>query len=503
MDVSPLDKRTYLVVLHLLGDPIDSIFCLLLKVEAWSRCRRMAEKKWDLAHPMADDPNTNLEGWTGQVRKRLREWRISAWQVVRRVVQRVFKGMIGQSMTNGNENCERSDFVRTFGTVLGGIEELTSEDVNPHVVYDQLSRGMSPLDQDRFRTSVAHELANSRMDDIIRTCLAVSLYFYQVACAFITNLGGSATSPPGGRIGISMFLTYILPAILLSNVVGSFPSIYTCYCIIQQHLPEKRNLLELIDSTGSYGGRASQYFESRHWSGGIYTFRPEKALFNSRLPGDRPRWFLFVIAICPIVVSTAVGLAIIWHLPPPGLNCRWFVLLGISATYFFSTCITWLSRLFGLKGRCHWVLMLIKDFLIAVPSLFLLFASSSGLFNSCWCWSGVYMRGREKARIALNTELTFKPYIHKLYPALFGSCLALQLCAFVSMELVGWKGLILMRWSRRRRANITTGPFELEVSPPPPASDSEVSATVEVIPAPQDLPQAFPAARLRRERQDG
>ena len=38
IDVSPLDKRRYLMLLHLLGDPIDSLWSLLIKVEAWGRC---------------------------------------------------------------------------------------------------------------------------------------------------------------------------------------------------------------------------------------------------------------------------------------------------------------------------------------------------------------------------------------------------------------------------------------------------------------------------------
>lgn len=44
VEVSPLDKRRYLMLVHLLGDPIDSFWSMLLKMEAWGRCYDLAEK---------------------------------------------------------------------------------------------------------------------------------------------------------------------------------------------------------------------------------------------------------------------------------------------------------------------------------------------------------------------------------------------------------------------------------------------------------------------------
>jgi hypothetical protein len=44
VELSPLDKRNFLAVLHLLGDPIDSIWSLLHKLDAWDRCSALAAR---------------------------------------------------------------------------------------------------------------------------------------------------------------------------------------------------------------------------------------------------------------------------------------------------------------------------------------------------------------------------------------------------------------------------------------------------------------------------
>ena len=456
MEVAASDKRTYLVILHLLGDPVDSIYSLLLKVEAWSRCSRLAEMEWDRIDRTRQKPKAlglRRQERSDHRRSQPRNWLLSIWQGIGGCL-----GSIGGYLARSKGDPAKTEFVSMFGTVLGGIEEIAPEGVDPIKVYRRLEH-ILPEVQARI-PAIARELANSRTDNIYRTCLAVALYFWQVISAFISKVGGTPSSPPGGRIAISMFLTYVLPPILLSNVVASFPSQYTCYNVLQHHLPES-DLLESIEASRPFKGSREAYFESRPWSGGTYTFRPKKVLFAGGHDGDRSRWQLFVLAVCPVFVSTVTGLVIMWHLPPAGPGCRWFVLLGISCVYCFSFVFTWLTRGFGLRDRLHWQLTHIKDSCIVVPALFLLFASSSGLFNTCWCWSGVWTRGRLGARIQLNTDESFRPYLDKLYPVVFASCLALQLCIFAAMLAIGRDGLGLMRWSRQRRAGLVMNPPDL------------------------------------------
>lgn len=48
VELSPLNKRNFLSVLHLLGDPIDAIWSLLHKLDAWDRGSAFAARYNDL-----------------------------------------------------------------------------------------------------------------------------------------------------------------------------------------------------------------------------------------------------------------------------------------------------------------------------------------------------------------------------------------------------------------------------------------------------------------------
>jgi hypothetical protein len=149
MEVSPLDKRRYLMILHLLGDPIDSLWSLLTKMEAWSRCYHSALKRCGL--------------------------------------------------TNETK-------VRNVATVLGSLEDLVGLHDNPARVFDNILSGSRKSEEelDDLVSRAALQLADSRTDERLRTIFATVLYGYQLVSAFITTVGGGNTSPPGGRIGITM-----------------------------------------------------------------------------------------------------------------------------------------------------------------------------------------------------------------------------------------------------------------------------------------------------------
>ena len=153
LEVSPLDKRRYLMLVHLLGDPIDSMWSLLSKLEVWSRCYGTALVLCGLIQP----------------RK-----------------------------------------VRNLATVLGAIEELTGYASNPIQVYNAIMlrtalTGDGAGDElDRLVGRIAQRLSDNRTDEWLRTILATALYFFQLLSAFVAVIGGGQTSPPGGRIGTAM-----------------------------------------------------------------------------------------------------------------------------------------------------------------------------------------------------------------------------------------------------------------------------------------------------------
>jgi hypothetical protein len=400
MEVSPLDKRRYLMIIHLLGDPIDSLWSLLLKLEAWSRCYHLALESCGPMDPVK---------------------------------------------------------VRNLATVLGGFEELVGFYDDPSKVFSRV-KTKSVVNSQHFDILVsraAQQLADSRTDDRLRTLLATALYIYQLVSAFVTTVGGGSISPPGGRIGITMYMTWIVPSILLSNAIGCFTSRRTCYTILENFVKDAtgqqdawRTLQRVARSTARYSS-VDDYFDNLAWSGAVYTYRPRKALaFGSKSRNAHPV-LLAALAVVPIATASLIASLILWNTPPRAINCR-------NVLIFVMTCLVFLSALFTqvsasvFRGSRHWHIMLVKDTLLAVPSVVLIFLACAGRFNTCWCWSGVFSLGL-KARVPLNAVPEFAAYNRITYPVLVSVCLAIQCATFVGMILAGRRGWKLMRWSEEEK----------------------------------------------------
>jgi hypothetical protein len=417
MDVSPLDRRRYAELIHLMGDPIDSTVNLILKVEVWSRGYHDASVAFE-----------SLEN-----------------------------NGVGVHMS-------RSIYIRTMGTLWGAMEELVQHGgISPKHVFNRLLVGRDTARMPNAALSLllrkmALEFAESRTDDILRTCLAVFLYLYQITSAFITNLGGGNTSPPGGRVGTSIFMTWIIPVILFSNVIGGFTSRRGCFQVIQRLVtqiprikghPSERYCKDIAPQLGKYNDKF-EFFKSQGWNGAVYTYRPDKAL--SRSDGkNNSKKLLLVLALMPLCTSAIVGMIMVWNIPPNGFECRIFLLLGFFLLYIASASLTNIFWRYGWRDQAHWRLTITKDIVVSFTTVIMLFLSSSGLFNSCMCRSNLILLGANKAYFPLNIV----PYLAKnddsLYPALFAVCMGLQLCVFGTMVWIGRNGLRLMRWTEKEK----------------------------------------------------
>jgi hypothetical protein len=456
LDVSPAEKWSLfhhlVAVLHLVGDPIDSILCLLIYAEKWNRCRRIAKKKWSEGQQSRRDSGVAVNQVNDHPPARRR----------RSVVD----------VTYGTLDGRQTDFERIYATYLGCITECIDSSIDPTVIDRIIISAViqwEEQDMARFRIHVAHDIADLRSSELNKTIFTVILYLWQVLGAFNAHIGGSPSSPPGGRIAIALFMTFVFPAVLFSNTIGGYPSSRTCYRILQQHLPDNIELLHILRPNINQPNNLNRdnamqaYLESRPASGAIYTYNASKELFSSRctLPwywgGDRPISVLLILAYAPVFTSTVTSLVVMWHLPPPSPNCRWFVLLGISVVYIASAGFTAYSYHLILsfspraKPQSHLLLTLVKSAIIAIAALLLLFLSSAGLFNTCLCWSGYLKLGRLGARIPIVADISFRPYIKRLYPALFYGCLVLQMVIFGFMIVISWDGIKTMRWSERER----------------------------------------------------
>jgi hypothetical protein len=118
--------------------------------------------------------------------------------------------------------------------------------------------------------------------------------------------------------------------------------------------------------------------------------------------------------------------------------------MGIFLAWVLSATLTEISSHF-VTGKYHWYFVIVKDTFIAIPSLAMIFLSSSGLFNSCWCWSAVYSRGLSNAVVLLDPDPIRKHNAETIYPGLVGTCIVLQALAFLLMISLSKRGRSLLR----------------------------------------------------------
>ena len=99
------------------------------------------------------------------------------------------------------------------------------------------------------------------------------------------------------------------------------------------------------------------------------------------------------------------------------------------------------------SGKYLWYIILIKDLLVAGPILGLIVATSSGYWNTCYCWGGgpsPKYHNTADIRIQLNSTNVFNFNDDKLYPAVVGAGLGLQVIVFLIMLDFGWVGFRMM-----------------------------------------------------------
>jgi hypothetical protein len=402
VELSPLDKRNFLAVLHLLGDPIDSIWSLLHKIDAWDRCSALAARCNDAC-----------------------------------------------------PSCQR-----VIASVFAGYEEVQGPRIESERYFETFLQQRNPATQFNEWRRAAVRLADSRTDELGRTVLAFLFYMFQLVCAFVPEVGGAPPGPPGGRIATGVLLSWLVPAILISNAVGNLPSSRTAYNIMADlaantgddtfHVVDQRSVfLPTFPSLAQ--ACSTEYFRALGWSGAIYMYRPWKLRYvTSTRHRHLHTLLLATLAAAPVLIGLVGGVLILWYQLPVGPNCRHVWLVSVALLWNASAFITLITYGSGFAtGTYHWRFTLIKDTCIAVPSLLAMFLSAVGLFNFCWCWSGPFQYPGE-GRVPLP-ETMYIDNAKSVYPTIVGVTLLLQIIVVIVVAVVWRRGLQLLRWSEKMR----------------------------------------------------
>lgn len=214
----------------------------------------------------------------------------------------------------------------------------------------------------------ASELSDYRVNEAARTYLAILGYLVSISSAFIDAADASSTaSRPGNRIAFAVMFSWLIPAVLSSASIGGFPSKRSCHRILTRLNASTPGLFShKTRSTLLMGLKSSEddYFASQPWAGAIYSYRPQKCLFDAGSKNCHPV-VLCALSIIPIVVCTTCAFVISWVTPTVGLGCRSISELVIGLVWLSSACITWMVPRLGLaNGKYLWRILFVKNALI-------------------------------------------------------------------------------------------------------------------------------------------
>lgn len=345
----------FFVVLHFLGDPIDSMWSLATKAEVWNRFYRIA-----LRHTPPGP--------------------------------------------------QRETQARAMSAMLSAFEELTGDmaDVETELqeIMTESGARLSGDDLDYILMETADELVDSRSNEVLRTGLVIINYLWAVLAALIPEIGGSQSSQPGGRIGTAMFLSWLVTTVLLSNTLSGFTSRRTCLRIMERYyralkghkrdahfFPNSPRLLSrsswIFTKKTALAARGltapEDFIDSQPWNGNAYSYRTRKRLISSGSKEDwSPAWLL-LLAMAPILIAAVCAFIIIWFTPTIGLGCRTLWVIGLTMGLVASPLLTWtISKMAG--GKWAWYLTIAKDSVVGFAIVTVIVLSSIGIFNTCWCW---------------------------------------------------------------------------------------------------------------------
>ena len=423
---SPVGSKRYLSVFHLLGNPIGSMLCLLLKMKSWNQSFDEAEDILAIS----------------RLSKRHYGW--------------IYLGWIKQFWKDPTVSVNEMELLyrtKSLGVVIAALKEVSSYLGLP-VEINTESFITTPKLQNEIRQT-AQSLINLRTYELRRTILSIILYILQLLAGFIQKLG-DGPSPSGGRIGPAMLLSWILPVVLLSNVVGDHAShvnllkIVQGFLLLQQSNPDFTPISAEETQALLHASQPihSAYFDELAWSGAMNTSR-----FNSH--NEKPlnlkdqAQFAFLSSF-PVVIAFVTAFGVLLT-APSYFSCRHILITSIFAAWVSSPFLSLListSPYLNLKSNPQKQFRYItaKDALIACALVFLLVFSSCGLFNNCRCWIGF----RGSSSVARITPMSvFEDNNKRIYPIWVGSCLGAQGVAFGICALygVGWgRGLRMMWW---------------------------------------------------------
>ncbi|KAL9078060.1 MAG: hypothetical protein Q9157_003028 [Trypethelium eluteriae] len=215
-------------------------------------------------------------------------------------------------------------------------------------------------------------LRQTRVQNARRSFLAIVSYAASLFITLDSNRGLEQTPVHTPHtVALRELYYWLIPAITLSAANGAFPTAETSYVIL-------RPILDYMKRKGTLRTLPQPL---KLYSGGSYVWRPFKDL--SHISGSRSIGFscitLLHLAFMSIASAWIMSFLMSWYTPTTGLGCRSITELSYFLVWLLSCAMTAiLSRM--VKGYFTlFMAIFVKDMFFAVPMVTVLFAAFKGM----------------------------------------------------------------------------------------------------------------------------
>jgi len=375
----------------------------------------------------------------------------------------------------GNES-ERRRTLRDFAAVNVLFDEWNNSAVR---VYPELLRLFDGLEDDKRTNFIAacreaaHKLSDSRMNDSLRTWLAVGGYIVGVASAFLKTLETGASNRTAHTIAFAILYSWLIPAVVISASVGGFSSTRTGRRVIREMKDELREDWRIGDPAdvlypsiarlplpGRLILKSHTTLEESFSFFGSYSFRHDTSLKFPR-PGtletrrahswNRPNWLLLLLSCVPIITATQTAVILSWMHPPVGPGCRSLTQIIFCLTWLASALFTKLTSKF-FSGKYRFRLVIAKDLILAIMQVGFVLAAFVGFYNSCFCWSNYFSLPRPgPAFIEVVQPQALSNMVRIKWPIIVILGLSAQGLVLLIMYLCSGKGLKIFERSEEEQ----------------------------------------------------
>lgn len=429
------------VIVHLLGDPLDTLWSMMTRQEVnrrlHRRANRFSELSTDFKHVATVWSAYDELGWSNPsawfadaLRKRNPEWRNSLTAPNKRSLARQNTRWLFQSwkrLEAGDVSGRSSDAEAKFQeTDIRGPESA-------ELYYIQLA---------------SHRLASNRSESQLTTWFAIFGLLGALCAAFIRTYTQRLNNQTSHTIAVVTLFFILIPIIKISGNIGSFTSTSIAMDIIQELQRSLRNLkpdrsplfppVEFDYDTFPWDySRPSKSAQADHelqpmrnsaeitpgapspppgpspgtpdptetseykslqmwpkmapWAGMNSSWRPCKKflIVDHSSTEDRSRAMLFFFSLLFVMCAYSPALILSYLTPTVGFGCRSMAWTFILILWLCSAALDQALKISIVLAEKLWAWTLVKDSTVVFLFVGTIVTAQIGLFNSCWCRSAV------------------------------------------------------------------------------------------------------------------